>query len=481
VDCGDRADLYVINTCTVTSKAEQKARRMIRKVLREIPDAVVIVTGCYAELDKPEIEALEAGSQGRLFVVPGSLKSSLLDLPAFLAGEGGPEASPRIRELVALWFSRCMNAPLNHDMRAFPVNQKNLSSRLPGGSDPFGFVPSRFSFHTRAFLKIQDGCDKRCSYCRVSLARGRSRSLEAAEVLERVKRLEVQGYAEAVLTGVNISRYRGVPPEHGDTAPSLTYPPDTPAPQYRQNPTDIQDLAYLLKYLLSGTDRIKLRLSSIEPDAIGERLLEALASPRIQPHFHLSVQSGSPLILERMRRSYSPEDITLKIGRLRSVKDDPFIACDIITGFPGETQAEFEKTYALCKEAGFAWIHAFPYSPRQGTEAMGFKGKVSEREARARMTRLTDLAWAGRLAYIGRWLGREVGAVIEDTIKTDGIEEGKPYTAGLSDNYLKLLVYTNGKPPPRGSALRCRLSALPHGQSSRFDAAAEIESGFLFR
>jgi threonylcarbamoyladenosine tRNA methylthiotransferase MtaB len=472
VDCG--ADICVINTCTVTSKAEQKARRIIRKALRD-PGGVVIVTGCYAELDKSEIEALEEDSGGRLFVVPGSRKSGLLDLPTFLAGEGGNSEAPQVRGLVALWFSRFMNAAVNHNgaVKDSPVkelppegrleNQKNLSDRLPDASGPFGFAPSRFSFHTRAFLKIQDGCDKRCSYCRVSLARGGSRSLEAAEVLERVKRLENQGYAETVLTGVNISQYCGV--RSGQAALAPTYP------------LDLLDLAGLLKYILSGTERIKLRLSSIEPDAINERLLEALSFPRIQPHFHLSIQSGSPLILERMRRSYSPEDLIRKIGRLRSVKDDPFIACDIITGFPGENQAEFEKTYALCREAGFAWIHAFPYSPRQGTEALGFKGKISEREAAVRVERLIDLAREGRRAYIGRWLGREVGAVIEEyASEADEIKAGTAlYTAGLSDNYLKLLVRTNGKAVPlRGTALRCRLSALPCRQSSRFDAAAEL-------
>ncbi|MDR1903193.1 MAG: tRNA (N(6)-L-threonylcarbamoyladenosine(37)-C(2))-methylthiotransferase MtaB [Treponema sp.] len=472
--CGDAADIYVINTCTVTSKAEQKARRMIRKALRDSPCSIVIATGCYAELDKPEIEAL--GSAGRLFVIPGSRKSALLSLPAFLAEAGGLEDPARIRGLAALWFSRFMDAStppacaLKGSSAGDPPpeelseNRQDASPRLPAAFEfePFSFVPSRFSFHTRAFLKIQEGCDNRCSYCRVSLARGRSRSLEAAEVLDRVKRLENQGYAEAVLTGVNISQYRDVSPGQGGSA---------------AEPLDSPDLAYLLKRLLRGTDRIKLRLSSIEPDAIHERLLETISSPRIQPHFHLSIQSGSSFILERMRRSYSPEEVIRKIGQLRLVKGDPFIACDIITGFPGESEAEFEKTCILCKEAGFAWIHAFPYSPRRGTEALDFKGKISEREAAVRVKRLIDLAGEGRRAYISRWLGREVDAVIEECcIKADEIEAGTaPYAAGLSDNYLKLLIRTNGKPsPPRGSILRCRLRCLPGGQSSRFDVTADM-------
>jgi threonylcarbamoyladenosine tRNA methylthiotransferase MtaB len=432
---GGGADIFVVNTCTVTSKAEQKARRIIRKILRENPGTCVIVTGCYAQVEAEAVAGLmdhereSPGYQKRLFVVPGDRKSSLLDLPKFLVEFGNTAGS-----------------------HAGALEQWTRSPDVSSSQDRFRFNPEAFFSHSRAFLKIQDGCDNRCSFCRVTLARGPSVSLSAEKVLSRLRALEAAGFGEVVLTGINICQYR-------DGA---------------------LDLSGLLAYLLGQTGRIALRVSSVEPENITRNLVEVLGNPRIRPHFHLAIQSGSPRILKKMGRTYSPESVEEGIALLRSVKGDPFFACDIITGFPGETGGEFEKTYELCRRVGFSWIHAFPYSPRPGTEAYHFTGPVGEREAISRVKALSGLARQGRRDYIQRWLGKKVDAIIEGTAPDNGnSKKNSPYAAALSDNYLRLLLPSGELPPLRpGKVVPCRIRALGEtGQDlpgiSRFDALGE--------
>jgi threonylcarbamoyladenosine tRNA methylthiotransferase MtaB len=428
-------DILLVNTCTVTSKAEQKARRIIRKALRDYPQALLIVTGCYAQVEQERLGALETeacGTAGRLFVVSGDQKSILLDLPRMLS---------ELPDGVAGW--RADPAAVLSTL----LSPRTAATRPPSMSqERFRFIPGDFSFHSRAFLKIQDGCDKHCTYCRVRLARGPSVSLEAEQVLSALQALEARGYGEAVLTGVNISRY---------CAPGEL------------------DLAGLLGCLLEGTEHIRLRLSSLEPGpelaGMKRDFFTVLAHPRIRPHVHLSVQSGSPRILEKMGRLYTPQDIEGWVRRFRSVKDDPFVAGDIITGFPGETEDAFGETYELCRRIGFTWIHAFPYSPRPGTEAYRFREPVSEREAVARVERLLALGRQGRRSYIEGWVGRTVEAVIE------AYKPEAPGTAaGVSENYLKLLItLPQGAAPSPGSLVRCRICGLPADKNPRFDATAE--------
>jgi len=416
--------IIVINTCTVTSMAEQKARRVIRKTLKEQKQACVIVTGCYAQMERAVLDALEETPDlsRRLFVIPGGKKDRLMDLAAYLSGVTSiaGEAVTGVGDLPRL-----------------------IASWLGGGfaeerDGTFRFAPESFSSHSRGFIKIQDGCDRSCAYCRVSIARGKSRSLGATEVLRRLQALEENGYSEAVLTGVNISQYRD---------PAM-------------------ELSGLLELLLAETAAIRLRLSSIEPDSITDELLRVLENDRIRPHFHLSLQSGSAEVLGKMGRTYSPDDIREKTALLRMARNDPFLACDIIAGFPGETKDEFMKTFAFCEEMNFAWIHAFPFSPRPGTAAFGFSGRVSEKEKTARVERLRELAARGRQEYIRRWEGKEVEAVVE---RGDDLAEG--LAAGVSENYLKIRVnYGNAPRPSPGSLIRCRIKGI--NTNSSFDATA---------
>jgi len=430
-----RPDICIINTCTVTSKAEQKARRLIRFYLRK--NCAILVTGCYAQLEKEELEALGSGS---LFVVPGSVKDRLLDLPMFLAKEN-PDRSGLLPVL-----ARCL---------------EELRIKEPqADSASFRFNPRNFSFHSRAFLKIQDGCDRNCAYCRVPLARGKSRSLTAREVLLRLKALEEAGRPEAVITGVNIAQYRD--PEN----PEMTLPA-------------------LLRFLLEHTGRIALRLSSIEPEfgsdperdfgatglqgIFNEEFFEALSSPRIRNHFHLSVQSGSDTILAAMGRPYRAQHIIQMAEKLRTIKDDPFLACDIITGFPGESDADFEKTAELCRNAGFAWIHAFPYSKRPGTPAARMKGQVRQIIAGKRLAALTELARQGRKSYVRRWQGKTVEAVAEKTT------DSSLFFSALTDNYIRVRVPFDGNRSGflPGSSFFCKIGRTAEEGEKAFDAWGE--------
>jgi threonylcarbamoyladenosine tRNA methylthiotransferase MtaB len=455
----EKAAVFVINTCTVTAKAEQKARRIIRLALRE-RSGPVIVTGCYARLEAEKLAVLEAEcGASRLFIV--SAKDSLLDLPFFLV-ERAEGASPA--ERIQRWLEACPDTARSgtvHPGRTCsdtPISDRAAAEGEPSpdkaakgeAAGSFRFAPDVFSFHSRAFLKIQDGCNRRCAYCRVPLARGESRSLDSAEILARIRVLEAGKQAEAVLTGVNIAQYRC--PETG------------------------KNLGELLCFLLDNTVSIALRLSSIEtePGFFNPAFLKALADSRLRPHFHLSVQSGSASVLAAMGRPCGPAGIRESAALLRSVKSDPFLACDIITGFPGESEADFEETCELCAGIGFAWIHGFPYSPRPGTRAYALENRAGERESARRLGRLLELSRNGREAYIRRWTGRTVDAVVE--------AKKLPFLGVLADNYLRVRI--DGVSPAGGGpesgglvpglALRCRITQPLYPASSSFDAAGEI-------
>ena len=434
--------IIVISTCTVTSKADQKCRRTIRKALRDNPEACVVVAGCYAELDAAEIESLAAESAEsgcgratggrRLFVVggggdgAGNAKSALLLLPGYLreamsdsgaVGGGTLPAGNSLPQILETWER----------------------SGKPSGT--FSFRPDSFTFHSRGYLKIQDGCNSACSYCRVRLARGPSVSLEREAVLEGLLAFEAAGCPELMITGANISQYN-----HGG------------------------GLAGLLEYLLEGSRSIALRLSSLEPEGIDERLVRALAHPRIRPHFHLTVQSGSDDVLKKMGRVYNARKVEEGAALLRGVKGDPFLACDIIAGFPGETEDDFAHTLELCETIGFAWIHAFPFSRRPGTAAWYFEGKVCEREVTRRVQALASLALRGRRAYAQNCLGKELSAVVEKG------KAGHGQCRAVSENYLKLIVNCPGAEPAPGTVLRCvpvTLCDNVNGESP--DAVAEMK------
>jgi len=373
--------ISIVNTCTVTGKAEQKARRLIRLLLRKWPDTPVLVTGCYAEVEADTIAAIDPAVR----VVPGSRKNELADLPPFL------------RDHLALGGQSIVEI-----LDGFIGENRSESV-------PFRLSTDNFQFHSRASIKIQDGCNNMCAYCRIRLARGHSVSLPANDVLTRIKAIEEAGWNEVIITGVNLSQYR----------------------------SDNKGFADLLKLILDTTSRIQVRISSLYPESIDDALVPILKNERVCPHFHLSVQSGSNRILSLMRRPYPAETVYRAAARLREIKENPFLACDIITGFPSETDEDFEQTLTMCTEIGFAWIHAFPFSPRPGTEAYEMKPHIPERIAGERVAQLSILAEKNRTAYHEYWIGRTLPAIAET-------ENRNGETTVLTSNYLSLTIPETG-------------------------------------
>ncbi len=371
----EAAEVYIINTCTVTSKSEQKARRLIRKISRQRPRALLIVTGCYAQLNRDDL----AGLGENVRVVSQEDKAGLIELPATLK-----RRNETARGAIA------------------PVDLSAVAG------DPFRFRVDRFSYHSRAFLKVQDGCDYRCSYCRVPLARGKSVSLDPEEAVKRARETEQRGYREVVLTGVNLTAYR-----YGEIR-----------------------LPGLLSRLLGGTQRLRLRLSSLEPEMIKPELAEVLRDRRICPHFHIPIQSGSNTILLRMRRRYRVEQIVRVVELFREAKQDPFVAADIIVGFPGETDQDFLASFRLVETLKLSKLHVFPFSPRPGTPAEHMTDHVPERIRDERVGKLLSLSDSLHELYAGRWVGKRVEVVLErERSQTDSGS-----WQGLSENYLKVLV-----------------------------------------
>ena len=361
--------LCIVNTCTVTSKAEQKARRIFRLLLEKYPNSVLIVTGCYAEVEPQSIEKIDS----RIAVLKGTAKDVLVDFP----------------KIISNYFSQNKNYAISD----FSDFLKKEFSKITLEKSTFKLSTDSFIHHSRASIKIQDGCGNNCAYCRIHIARGKPVSLEAKEVLERVLQLEEANQNEVVLTGVNLSQYRS---------------------KYIEN--DIEktiDFAGLLKILLEKTSKIHFRISSLYPDRVDNELFPLLKHERICPHFHISVQSGSDAILKSMNRTYKKDVILNAVKLLRKAKPNAFIACDIIAGFPGESNDDFTESLELCKKCNFTWIHAFPFSPRPGTPAYSMKNKVPESVSKKRVKELTELATKNKKEYLSSLIGKEVLSIVE--------------------------------------------------------------------
>lgn len=375
VSDNDAADLVIVNTCTVTSKAEQKARRMVR--LYEKKGSIVLITGCSADSFK------EMGKN--TFVIPLVKKAAILALPVHI------------------------NAGISSGMTLLEA----LKSFSDVDSSPFDYQATSFSYHSRAYLKIQDGCDNSCAYCRVHVVRGKSLFLDGNEVLNRIKVLEDKGFEEIVLTGVNLTMYD----HNGGGLGSL-----------------------LLSIFPMLNDKTRIRLSSMEPDNIDDRLLKACESDHLFPYFHIPVQSASDKILKRVGRHYLKKDLEKLISVLKSVKDDPYISCDVIAGLPSEGDEEAEETFNFLKDKGFASLHVFPFSPRPGTPLFKAKDRIEERIRDERAERLRNLSVELNGLYMKRQLGKKVEVLCEN-------RKGGEYF-GTTGNYLK--AHLGSAPLERG-------------------------------
>ncbi len=366
------AELIIVNTCAVTSKAEQKARRMIR--LFSSCAECVVVSGCYAESGKAALEAI--GKNVVVFSLDD--KPSLLKLADYLNMED--------------------SVPLLDKVRSFTFRD----------NDAFEYNPASFAYHSRAYIKVQDGCDNSCGYCKTTIVRGPSRFLPSDEVVSRILRLEDEGIREVMLTGVNLTNYD----HEGD------------------------GLGGLMKKILSSCgDDIRFRLSSMEPDGVDDTLLEAISDRRVFPHFHIPIQTASPRLLELIGRKYSIEHVGYIINTLRKIKDDPFIACDVIAGLPGETDDDAEITYRFLCDNDFSAMHVFPYSPREGTPLYNSKLFVEERIRDERAQRLRALSNRQERFYIERQKGKKCEIVAEKDF------------SGTTGNYLKAKIVSASNTP----------------------------------
>lgn len=366
----ERADVYIVNTCTVTSKAEQKARRMIRKFAKQ---GLVLITGCYAQVNESELKQL--GQQ--VLVVSLDKKAQLLKLAKHLKAS--------LVASMSLWEG-CLS---------FSDTEASV----------FDYDASSFSYHSRAYLKVQDGCDNACAYCRVHIARGKAVSLPVETAVKRALELEAAGFQEIMLTGVNLTMY-----DHEGAG-----------------------LGGLLEALLAKlSPATRLRLSSMEPDHIDERLLTVLYDQRMQPHFHIPIQSGSDTVLKRVDRHYTIKDLVVILDRLREAKDDPFLAADFITGLPGETEEDFQRTYQFIQEQQFSALHVFPFSPRPGTPLFIAPDRVPESVRDERAALLRELSASLHARYMQKQVGKRGEAILQ---KRKG-----GFYSGLSGNYLELKV-----------------------------------------
>jgi threonylcarbamoyladenosine tRNA methylthiotransferase MtaB len=375
VPFGEPADVAVVNTCTVTARSDQHCRAALRRARRASPAGVVIAAGCYAQA---QAEALAALPEVDL-VLGSAEKAAVL---AHIDAEGRPRGA------------RVAAAPLAGGARA-------------------PFVPIRaFARHTRAFVKIQDGCDARCSYCIVPLARGPNRSLPEGAVLAQVAALARAGHREIVLTGVHLGAWGG------DLGPG-------------------HRLVTLLERVLAVPGLERLRLSSIEPTELTDDLLALLASsPAICPHLHIPLQSGAARVLRAMRRPYDPALFARLVERLAAALPDPGIGADVIAGFPGEDDAAHGETVALLRSLPLTYLHVFPYSRRPGTPAAGLPGQVPRAVRERRALELREIGGAKAGEFRARHVGRTVRALLEGRAG----EDGSGAAGALTGNYLKVRV-----------------------------------------
>ena len=355
----DKADVYVLNTCTVTHIADRKSRHLLRMARRRNVEAVIVATGCYAQRTRQELADID----GINMVLENDKKMNIVQL---LEAEG------------CLDVSDCNGGDLKVERESGTRN--------------------------RAFIKAQDGCNNCCTYCIVPVVRGREESLPAEDIITRVRDRIICGYKEVVLTGTEIGSYS----------------------------FNEIDLNRLVEKILDETDIVRLRLSSLQPHHITPQLMQSWRNTRLCPHLHLSLQSGSDSVLRRMGRRYSAKEYDEAVSLIRSIIPEAAITTDIIVGFPGESDDEFEESYRFCKEMDFTRIHVFTFSPRPGTQAAEMEEQVSSIVKKERSRKMLALAEESAANFRKRFMGRTMPVLWEQ--KTNRI------WSGLTTNYIK--VYT---------------------------------------
>lgn len=384
----EKADVYVINTCTVTNIADRKSRQMLHRARKLNPEAVIVAAGCYVQAQEEAGQAIE----GIDILIGNNQKKNLISL---------------------------LHAHEQHeDIKAvIDINHTGEFEEL--------YVDSAGD-HTRAYIKIQDGCNQFCTYCIIPYVRGRIRSRQPEEIVKEVERLADAGYQEVVLTGIHASSY-GVDFVN----------PKMDLDSWVTMEGEKKDLLYLIQQIHKVEGIRRIRLSSIEPRIITEKFAKELAKlPKVCPHFHLSMQSGCDATLKRMNRHYTSREYYEKCGILRTYFEHPAITTDVIVGFPGETQEKFETTRAFIEKVGFYETHVFKYSRRNGTKAASMPDQVPEQKKAERSQILLDLCKKKKKEFEDQMIGKQVEVLLEETFEKDGVL----YRTGLTKEYVKVAV-----------------------------------------
>jgi threonylcarbamoyladenosine tRNA methylthiotransferase MtaB len=368
VDSKDHADVYVLNTCTVTENAERECRQVVRRFLRQNPNAYILVTGCYAQLRPNEISSIK----GVDAVLGSNEKFEIFSLlPEF-----------KKNDLACIFV-----APIESNNEFGHAHSSDADSR------------------TRAYLKIQDGCDYTCSFCTIPLARGKSRSMNPDEAVAEFKKLLDDNYKEIILTGVNV----------GDYGKSIN-----------------TDLYHLLLKLIAIDGEFRIRISSIEPNLLSEEIIELTSqSDKLCKHFHIPLQSGNPKILKAMQRRYKVEDYASLIKKIKRRIPNSGIGVDVIVGFPGETHEDFLITHHFLRELPISYLHVFTYSERPDTKAKSMKQKVDVVERRERNNILRILSDKKRNDFYNQMIGKNLQVLFEN-------ENYNGMMKGFSSNYIKV-------------------------------------------
>ncbi|MEE9198799.1 MAG: tRNA (N(6)-L-threonylcarbamoyladenosine(37)-C(2))-methylthiotransferase MtaB [Dehalococcoidia bacterium] len=416
VDACQSADIYILNTCTVTHMADAKARQWLRAARRGSPHATIVATGCYAQRS-PEALSRVVGVD---LVVGNRDKARLLE---WIQGRG----------LLEKYGS--LPAP---DAPA-PVSGYNPTSR------------------TRAFVKVQEGCNQFCAFCIVPFTRGREANVPIPGVVGEIRARVREGYKEVVITGPQIGSYG-------------LYPPTLEA---REDPQGCDGrLHSLVEAILEQTDVTRLRLSSIQPQDLTPRLLAAWRDPRLCRHAHMALQSGCNSLLRRMGRRYSVFEYRRAVERLREAVPDIAITTDILVGFPGEAEREYDEGHRFCREMGFAGMHVFPYSPRPGTRAEGMPNRVPQEVKKERMSQMLALARDSAARFRRSFIGRTMDVLWEEQQR---LGRGM-FWSGLTDNYLR--VYTGDRQAgPNELTPVTLVGELENGLLGRVRAAIAMATG----
>jgi threonylcarbamoyladenosine tRNA methylthiotransferase MtaB len=396
----DKADIYIVNTCTVTNIADRKSRQMLHRAKKTNPEGIVVAVGCYVQSDQ---EAVLADSAVDLIVGNNRKKELVEILENYLEGAEGEKTANVID----------INNTLEYEEMRLTSTQE----------------------HTRAYIKIQDGCNQFCTYCMIPYARGRVRSRKKEAVIDEIKGLCEAGYKEFVLTGIHISSY------------GIDFKEENKFENLLSLIRDIDDI--------EGVERI--RLGSLEPRIVTEEFAEGLASCKhICPHFHLSLQSGCESVLKRMNRHYTPEEYLRGVEILRSVFEHPAITTDIIVGFPGETEEEFETTENFVKTAGFYEMHIFKYSKRKGTKAAVMPNQVLEDVKTVRSNALLAIEAVESKRFREFYIDKDNEVLFEEQKEI----QGKKYWIGHTKEYVKVAVLAQNIEEPENRILAGKIKGF---------------------